>query len=243
MAPKGSEHLFTEKLWRLKENYTLYRPKPGMGPVGPLPALKNNFITFGTLSRSIRLNDHVIRTWSNILKEVKNSKIIINSKEFKCKKTVAKLKSSFSSYGIAKDRLEIFLESPPWDTMRRIDIALDCFPHNSGTTLIEHLYMGNPFITLASRPSVGRIGATILTATGHTEWIAKTEDEYIKKAVELASDMNRLSDIRSSLREDIQSSVLMNEKLFTVTLEEAYQDMWKKWCLDKAEVTSGTYIA
>ena len=46
--------------------------------------------------------------------------------------------------------------------MRQIDIALDCFPHNSGTTLMEHLYMGNPFITYSNRPSVGKIGASIL---------------------------------------------------------------------------------
>ena len=72
--------------------------------------------------------------------------------------------------------------------MRQIDIALDCFPHNSGTTLIEHLYMGNPFITYSNRPSVGKIGASILTSLGHPEWIATSEEEYVEKAVALASD-------------------------------------------------------
>ena len=60
------------------------------------------------------------------------------------------------------------------------------FPHNSGTTLIEHLYMGNPFIAYSNRPSVGRIGASILTALGREEWIANSEQEYVDKVVALA---------------------------------------------------------
>ena len=53
--------------------------------------------------------------------------------------------------------------------MRQIDIALDCFPHNSGTTLTEHLYMGNPFITYSNRPIMVKIGASIIETLGHPE--------------------------------------------------------------------------
>ena len=77
--------------------------------------------------------------------------------------------------------------------MREIDIALDCFPHNSNATLIEHLYMGNPFITYSHRPSVGKIGASILTTLRHPEWIATSEEDYIDKAVTLALDTNKLA--------------------------------------------------
>ena len=63
--------------------------------------------------------------------------------------------SKFKEYEVNSNCLEIGYQSPPWDLMRQIDIALDCFPHNSGTTLNEHLYMGNPFITLSNRPGGG----------------------------------------------------------------------------------------
>ena len=42
-----------------------------MGDVGPLPALKKGHITFGTLTRAIRINDRVIKVWADILKELK----------------------------------------------------------------------------------------------------------------------------------------------------------------------------
>ena len=136
----------------------------------------------------------------------------------------------FRKYEISESRLDFFYKTPPWDSMRQIDIALDCFPHNSGTTLIEHLYMGNPFITYSNRPSVGRIGASILTTLGHPEWIATSEQEYVEKAVALASDPQKLSTIRQNLRAEMEASPLMDQKGFVRELEGAYQAMWKKWC-------------
>ena len=47
-----------------------------------LPALSNGFITFGTLTRTIRINDRVIKAWADILTKVPNSKLIINSNNF-----------------------------------------------------------------------------------------------------------------------------------------------------------------
>ena len=47
--------------------------------------------------------------------------------------------------------------------------------------------MGNPFITFSNRPGVGKIGASLLIAIDRGEWIATSEDEYVQKAVNLAS--------------------------------------------------------
>ncbi len=229
MAPPGSEHLFSEKLWRLKDRcFTSYTPTLGMGEVGPLPALKRGYITFGTLSRSIRINDREIDAWSEILEQVKNSKLIINSSDFIYKKSIANLKRKFKKRGITEDRLDIGFISPPWDIMRQIDIALDCFPHNSGTTLFEHLYMGHPFISLASRPSVGRIGSSILSAISGSEWIASSEDEYVQKAVTLASDIHSLSDVRAKLRTKMGDSSLMDGRGFILELEKSFRTMWEE---------------
>ena len=229
MAPLGSEHLFSEQPWRLSNySFCCYQAKTAMGDVGPLPALENGHITFGTLTRAIRINDSVIKVWADILKKVKNSKLIINSRIFKNSFTKKEFENRFFKFGIFSDQLLFLYKSPPWDTMRQIDIALDCFPHNSGTTLIEHLYMGNPFITYSNRPSVGKIGASILTSLGHPEWIATSEEEYVEKAVALASDPQKLSTIRQNLRAEMEASPLMDHKGFVRELEEAYQAMWEK---------------
>ena len=201
-----------------------------MGDVGPLPALKNGHITFGTLTRAIRINDRVIKVWADILKRVENSKLIINNRIFKNSYLKKEYENKFFKFGISNEQLFFCFKSPPWDTMRQIDIALDCFPHNSGTTLIEHLYMGNPFITYSNRPSVGRIGASILTALGREEWIATSEQEYVDKVVDLATNTAKLTTIRSSLRKEMEASPIMDHKGFVRELEQTYQSMWEKWC-------------
>ena len=231
VTPKGSEHLFLEKPWQLKNHtYCCYKAQENMDKVTPLPALSNGFITFGTISKNLRINNNLISIWSIILKRVNKSKLLINNFDLNSHHSKEILISRFKAHGISENRLDFYYETPPWNSMHQIDIALDCFPHNSGTTLFEHLYMGNPFITYSSRPSVGKIGTSILSTLGHPEWIATSEEEYVDKAVTLASDPLKLSIIRQNLRTEMEASPLMDQKGFVRELEEAYQAMWKKWC-------------
>jgi predicted O-linked N-acetylglucosamine transferase (SPINDLY family) len=230
-APSGSDHLFSETVWRLPIPAYAYRPAEGMGMVNPLPAQQRGYITFGSLTRAARINHRVISVWSAILRSVPNSRLIINSSDFKGVTTQENMAARFAVHGVARDRLEISFQSPAWEVLQNVDIGLDCFPHNSGTTLFESLYMGVPFITLANRPSVGRLGASILCGLGHIEWIAESEEEYVAKAVLLAEDVSSLSKLRSELRVEIQSSPLMDEVGFTHAVEDAYRQMWKRWCI------------
>ena len=165
------------------------------------------------------------------LVKINNITLLENSINFlNNRNTTGNFMQKFKEHGISENRLDFYYKTPPWDTMRQIDIALDCFPHNSGTTLIEHLYMGNPFVTYSNRPSVGKIGASILSTLGREEWIAHSEQEYIDKAIALASDTGKLKAIRSSLREEMKMSPIMDHKGFVHELEKTYQAMWEKWC-------------
>jgi predicted O-linked N-acetylglucosamine transferase (SPINDLY family) len=234
-APPGSEALFSETPWRLATPAYVYRPAAGMGPVGPLPALERGHITFGTLTRAIRINRRTIRVWSEILKRVEGSRLAVNSGSFQEAAQQEALALRFAAHGIQREQLAMGCQSPPWDVLRGIDIGFDCFPHNSGTTLFETLYMGVPYVTLAGRPSVGRLGSSILEGLGHTEWIALSEAEYIEKAVALAADLPRLAELRAGLRQEMQAGPLMNEVGFAHKVETAYREMWQRWCVQARE--------
>ncbi|MBU0799306.1 MAG: tetratricopeptide repeat protein, partial [Alphaproteobacteria bacterium] len=229
LTPEGSDTLFAEKLVRLPVCLS-YRPSAGLEPPAELPALSNGHVTFGSLSRSVRINDKVVALWAGILSKVPESRLVLNSQTFVCPELRQRYIDKFSALGIAAERLELGYTSPPWPVYRRIDIALDCFPHNSGTTLFEGLYMGLPFVTLQDRPSVGRVGSAILTGLGRTEWIAATPAEYVEKAVALAGDLGRLAGIRRGLRQEMERSRLMDEPAFARSVEAAYRRMWQGWC-------------
>ncbi|MBK1642515.1 hypothetical protein CKO12_11620 [Chromatium okenii] len=235
MTPIGSEHLFSETLWRIKTPAYVYRQTPDIGEVNPLPALTRGYVTFGTLTRAIRINHHTIRVWSMLLQQLPTARLVVNSKDFISTAMQTDLIARFAAHGIDSERLEIGYQSPPWDVLRGIDISLDCFPHNSGTTLFESLYFGIPFITLAARPSVGRLGSSILTGAGHPEWIADTEAAYIEKAVALAADVTQLAAIRATLRQELTASICCDEVGFSRRVEQAYREMWQQWCNAQAE--------
>ena len=225
----GCESLFSETPWRLPRTACVYRPQGSMGKVSALPALERGYVTFGTLTRAIRLNQQLIAAWARLLQRVPNSHLVINSSNFSQSEVCELWLQRFEDLGIARERLEIGFQSPPWDVLRGMDIALDCFPQNSGTTLLESIYMGLPFVTLAGAPSLGTLGASVLTAVGHPEWIAHSEDEYIDKLVALASDLPALAATRAGLRQEMQASALMDEPGFARDVEDAYFAMFQKW--------------
>jgi predicted O-linked N-acetylglucosamine transferase (SPINDLY family) len=231
VTPERDDHLFGEReVWRLDGPSVVYRPGPDMGEVSPLPAKQNGFVTFCTLSRSVRLNEKTIKVWADILKRVDGSKLRLDSRNYQDPMMCDQVAEKFAKFGIERDRLIMGFNSPPWDVLREIDIALDCFPHNSGTTLFEHLYMGNPYVTLYNRASVGTLGGAILRHAGFGEWVAQSEDEYVDLAVNLASDLDKLADIRATMRAKMEDSPAMDEEAFVTRMENSYRQMWKRYC-------------
>jgi protein O-GlcNAc transferase len=232
-APAGSDDLFSERPWRLPTPGFVYRPAERMGEVNILPASTSGHVTFGTLTRAVRVNHRTIRVWANVLRRVPGSRLVVDSSSYRDPGLRASLLDRFSAHGIEPDRLQIGFHSPPWDVLRGIDIALDCFPHNSGTTLFESLYMGVPYVTLAGRPSVGRLGSSILIGLGRPEWIATSEEEYADKCVSLASDVPALAALRAGLRSEMRASALMDETGFARKVESAYREMFERWAATK----------
>ena len=233
-TPEGCEDVFAEQPWRLATPGYAYRPAEGMGNVNALPATDRGFVTFGTLTRAVRVNHRTIKAWSQILQRVPKSRLVMDSGNFQDPSMQAALFAKFAAHGIGPERLQLGFHSPPWDVLRGIDIGLDCFPHNSGTTLFETLYMGLPYVTLAGRPSVGRLGSSILHGVGHPEWIAHSQDEYVEIAVALASDLPALAALRAGLRAQMRAGAVMDEAGFARKLEAAYREMFARWAVSAA---------
>ena len=110
-----------------------------------------------------------------------------------------------------------------------IDILLDSFPHSGGTMLFDAVWMGVPTVTLASSRPVGRIGTSLMHNLGLPNWVSHSEKEYEDKAVAFAQDISALSELRTTMRERMQTSPIMDGRSFAKDMENAYQSMWQKW--------------
>ena len=230
MMPQGCEPFLAETPWRLPHAGFVYRPPASFPQPKPLPALRTGHVTFGSLSRAIRLNNELIAVWAELLTRVPGSRLVINSRDFRNVEMQDWMRSRFSALGIDLSRLDVGYDTPAWLPMAHIDVMLDCFPHNSGTTLIEGLYSGLPVVTLAHRPTVGRLGASLLSAIGHPEWIGADVEGYLRIAEDLAADVPKLAHIRATLRDDVVNSAAMDEEGFCRDVEQGYREMWQRYC-------------
>jgi protein O-GlcNAc transferase len=233
LLPDGADSLISERPLRLGRPFVAYEPSPAMPAVGPLPAQRNGFVTFGYFGRPIRLNDGVIRVWSEILKACPGSRLWLDNKPFGAKSTQNDVHRRFAAHDIGPERL-VLRNTPGHAAVlaayNEIDIALDPFPHNAGTTSLEALWMGVPVLTLAHRPPVGRLGASLLGALDLRGWIAVTEQEYVTKAVSAARDLTGLADLRDGLRARCDQSALRDVGDLTRALEDLYRSSWQVWC-------------
>ena len=89
-----------------------------------------------------------------------------------------------------------------------IDLALDPFPYNGGTTTCQALWTGTPVVALAGDGFCGRMGASLISAAGHPEWVADSVEGYIETAVRLASNPELLSELNKSLCRTVPTSPL-----------------------------------
>jgi predicted O-linked N-acetylglucosamine transferase (SPINDLY family) len=92
--------------------------------------------------------------------------------------------------------------------------------------------MGVPVVTRLGDTVVGRAGWSQLCNLGLPELAARTDEEFIRIAVDLALDLPRLSALRAGLRSRMEASPLMDGARFARNLEAAYRQMWRRWCHD-----------
>ena len=90
--------------------------------------------------------------------------------------------------------------------------------------------MGVPVISLRGDRHSGRVGVSLLTRVGLTELIADSGADNVAKTVGLAQDRQRLAQLRSGLRGQMQNSPLCDANGFARQMEKAYRMMWQKWC-------------
>jgi len=229
LTPEGSEPYFSETLWRVPAPAFVYVPPRDVTPeVSELPALRNGYVTFGSLTRTVRLNDPLLGVWKVILDRVPGSRLRLDQKPFAVEGTRELFWARLEGLGIARERVELTCSQLHWDAYEGIDITLDCWPHNAGTTTVESLWMGVPVLTKVDRPSVGCVGASYLRPLDLDAWVAEDEEAYIEKAVAYASDLTTLAQLRDCLRHRLEGSSLLDAVGGTQKMESAYRQMVAK---------------
>ena len=229
LDPSGAdERFYSERSARLR-SYWCYEPPDGAPDFQPPAARSAGHVTFGCLNNFCKVSPESLATWCRLLRAVPRSRLLLHGAEGAHRE---RLRQRAAFEGVEPERIEFVGTLPVaryLEQYHRIDIALDPFPYPGGTTSCDALWMGVPVVTLPGITAISRGGLSILSNLGLGELVAKSPDDYVRIAAELAADLPRLTELRASLRERMRSSPLMDAPGFARDVEEAYRRMWQEW--------------
>lgn len=238
--PGLTEALYTETLARLPGSQWCYRPFVNVEVARAAPLEREGTVTFGSFTQFAKLTPSTRSLWARILRETPGSRLVIAGvPEGRIRE---ELVEAFAGERVESSRIRCLPFMSPRDYLTAfggVDIVLDTFPYGGGTTTFDALWMAVPVLTLPGVRSASRHAASILTTMGLTDWIAASPEDYVRRAVQFASDRETIARLRRSLRDRMAASPLMDETRVTRDLEQLYRTLWRRWCVGQPAGQSG----
>ena len=236
-TPKKEEKNYVEKIIRLPDISQSFTAPDYAIDVNNLPALKNNFITFGCINKLAKINDNVINLWSKILLSISNSKLILKNKHFDNKNVVKSFFQKFKKHNVNKNQLDFRGSEKTREEVLKvyneIDISLDPFPYQGNTSTCESVWMGVPVITLKGSRYLSHFGESINSNLNMKNWIANNEKEYVDKAINYSAKFDELAEIRKTLRETALNSPVFDESKFANHFDKMLWNLWENFTKNK----------
>lgn len=228
VVPEGHDALFTETVLRTRNCYFAMEPMRALPERGPAPFLANGHVTFGSLNRPEKMNSAVIGSWKRIMTALPESRLLLRNVEYSKPYIQAHWFSALVDAGIGEDRITILGNVDDFEfvgTYNSIDIALDPFPFNGGTTTYQALWMGVPTVTWTGEHWAGRVSASVLTYAGLSDLVADSVGGYEALAIRLASEPPRLQGVRARIGDILARQPHMQTPQFAEDMMDVLERM------------------
>ena len=230
VIPADEEGFYTERVLRVPGTYLAFEVFHAVPDVVPPPCNSNQGrLTFGALASAYKLNDLTLDIWTRILLSSPTSRMLIRAPTLAEPSNRDHLRARLVARGVAGERVDLEGGAAHVDFLRsydRIDIALDTFPYNGGTTTTEALWQGVPVLTYVGDRWVARTSASLLRAAGLDDWVARDEADLVAKASALARDPAapaRLAALRAGMRARLAASAACDTAGLCQALEQIYR--------------------
>jgi predicted O-linked N-acetylglucosamine transferase (SPINDLY family) len=229
--PEEEERFYSERIARVPGTYLAFEVGYPTPEVSAPPCLETGGkFAFGSLASQYKITPEVVAAWSAILRQAAASTLLIRNAGLEAGGMRDFVRARFESQGIGADRL--VLEGPAEHgeflrTYGQIDVALDPFPYNGGTTTTEALWQGVPVIAIRGDRWAARTSASLELAAGLGEFVAADREGYVALAVELARSAEtpaRLAELRRNMRDRLRHSAACDTAGLARHLERIYRE-------------------
>jgi len=224
VVPAEEERFYPERILRVSGSYLTFDVNYPVPPV-----VKRSGKVFGSLASAYKITDEVVEVWSRILHGCPGSLLLVKNKHLGSARNREFFAARFQKFGIGRERLQLEGPEPHFEFLRayeRMDVALDTFPYNGGTTTTEALWQGVPVAAFHGDRWASRTSASLLRAAGLDEFVAENIDGYVDLAIRLASNPTRLS------REQLKASAVCDTRGFARQMEALFLQACTKLTCD-----------
>lgn len=235
VLPASAQNDYTEKIWRLPQNYIGIDGFNVGTPTISRESLDipNDGIIYFSSQTGLKRNPDNIRLQMQIIKQVPNSYFLLKSFRSNHEDLRDFIAPLAEAEGLDLECFR-FLPTAPTEMEHRAnlaiaDIVLDTYPYNGATTTLETLWMGVPIVTRVGEQFAARNSYTMMMNAGITQGIAWSDEEYVEWGVKLGKDEKLRQEIVWKLRKSRQTSPLWNGKKFAREMENAYLQMWQRY--------------
>ena len=233
--PVGEADEFaTEQLLRFAPTAWAYAPPASVAEPARPPSAATARVTFGCFNNFAKVSDETLHGWAQVLAAVPGSRLLLKGHGLTDPALQESIRRRLVPLGVGEARVELLGRLPTLEAhlaaYASIDVALDTFPYHGTTTTCEALWMGVPVVTLAGDHHAARVGASLLTAAGHPEWIARDWADYAQIAAALATDTAARTRLRESLRTELRRSALLDHAGQAARFGIALRQAWRKRC-------------
>jgi len=219
---------FSERIIRLPGCYLTFEATYPVPDVAPSPFQSSGRFTFGSLASLYKITPRVVELWARIVRECPESRLLLRNGGFRSAGNRQWFRDRFARHGVESSRLSFQGPTDHFSFLRtydEIDLALDTFPYNGGTTTSEALWQGVPVVAIHGDRWTSRVSSSLLTNAGLSDFIAADAEGYAKFAIAAANDSaarDRLAESRSSLRDRLRQSNACDADGFVRRIETAY---------------------
>jgi protein O-GlcNAc transferase len=229
VVPPEEEQFYTEQVIRLPCSYLTFQVNYEVPDVSPLPCLASDRFTFGSLVSQYKITPPVIDAWSEILRRCPESRLLLANSELKSPSNRSYLAEKFVSQGIDSDRLLLLPPAPHHAYLKyydQIDLALDAYPYNGGTTTMESIWQGVPVLTKCGDRWAARTSQSLLLESHLSDFVARDQSSFIEQSVRWATDKSawpELAKLRNTMREKLLASRVCDCDLLTREMETLFR--------------------
>lgn len=228
-TPESSAGAYSECLAVLPHSY---QPHGRLDAVAAAPSrtdvgLPAQGFVFCCFNQAYKITPHIFDVWCRLLRCVPGSVLWLLA----VREAEGNLRSEAWKRGVDGSRLIFAKDLPHAQHLARLqlaDLVLDTAPYGAHTTASDALWAGVPIITRPGPTFPSRVAGSLLRAIGLSELIVEDEDDYFERAVELATDSDRLGDLRRKLAENRLNAPLFDVEAYTLALEALYLKMWER---------------